>query len=98
VLDVPLRRQFDSHGVRIIDRCQSAALASAMELWVWTLEHLLEAEDADGRTLFRDQRQGVTFPMADALCWLLASRFQILALFATVSRHSFTRSVSKRTV
>jgi hypothetical protein len=28
--------------------------------------------------LFRGQRQGVTFPLADALCWLLASRFQIL--------------------
>ncbi len=25
-----------------------------------------------------DQRQGVTFPLADALCWLLASRCQIL--------------------
>jgi hypothetical protein len=31
VLDVPLRRQLDSKGERIIDRCQSAALASAME-------------------------------------------------------------------
>ncbi len=31
VLDVPLRRQFDSQGRRMIDRCQSAALASAME-------------------------------------------------------------------
>jgi hypothetical protein len=31
VLDVPLRRQYDSHGTRVIDRCQSAALASAME-------------------------------------------------------------------
>jgi alkylation response protein AidB-like acyl-CoA dehydrogenase len=56
----------------------ACTLASAMELWVWTLEHLLEAKDAEGRPLFRDQRQGVTFPMADALCWLLASRFQIL--------------------
>lgn len=31
VLDVPLRRQIDSRGTRLIDRCQSAALASAME-------------------------------------------------------------------
>jgi hypothetical protein len=31
VLDVPLRRQFDSRGQRLIDRCQSAALASAMD-------------------------------------------------------------------
>lgn len=31
VLDVPLRRQLDSSGQRMRDRCQSAALASAME-------------------------------------------------------------------
>jgi hypothetical protein len=56
----------------------ACTLASAMELWLWTLEHLLHAEDADGRALYRGSRQGVTFPMADALCWLLASRFQML--------------------
>ncbi len=28
--------------------------------------------------LYRDNRQGATFPMADALCWLLASYYQIL--------------------
>lgn len=33
VLDVPLRRQFDSQGRRMRDRCQSAALASAMEYY-----------------------------------------------------------------
>jgi hypothetical protein len=37
VLDVPLRRQFDSQGRRMIDRCQSAALASAMEYFGRTL-------------------------------------------------------------
>lgn len=31
ILDVPLRRQFDSRGQRLIDRCQSAALAAAMQ-------------------------------------------------------------------
>jgi alkylation response protein AidB-like acyl-CoA dehydrogenase len=56
----------------------ACTLASAMELWLWTLGHLLEAKDADGKPLYRGQRQGVTFPMADALCWLLASRFQML--------------------
>jgi hypothetical protein len=56
----------------------ACTLASAMELWLWTLRHLLDAKDAEGRELYRDQRQGVTFPMADALCWLLASRHQIL--------------------
>jgi alkylation response protein AidB-like acyl-CoA dehydrogenase len=56
----------------------ACALASAMELWLWTLQYLRNAKDADGKELYRDQRQGVTFPMADALCWLLASRYQIL--------------------
>ncbi len=56
----------------------ACALASAMELWRWTLGHLVDSTDAEGRPLYRDQRQGVTFPMADALAWLLASRAQIL--------------------
>jgi hypothetical protein len=55
-------------------------LASAMELWLWTLNHLQKAKDADGVKLYRGQRQGVTFPLADALCWLLAARQQILDL------------------
>jgi alkylation response protein AidB-like acyl-CoA dehydrogenase len=58
----------------------ACTLASAMTLWEWTLRHLLAAKDPDGKPLYRDQRQGVTFPMADALCWLLASRSQILDL------------------
>ena len=53
-------------------------LASALELWMWTLQYLRQARDGEGKTLYRDQRQGVTFPMADALCWLLASRCQIV--------------------
>jgi alkylation response protein AidB-like acyl-CoA dehydrogenase len=56
----------------------ACALASAMELWLWTLQHLQHATDADGERLYRTSRQGVTFQLADALCWLLASRFQIL--------------------
>jgi hypothetical protein len=51
-----------------------------MELWLWTLTHLQEATDADGGKLYHGNRQGVTFPLADALCWLLASRYQILDL------------------
>jgi alkylation response protein AidB-like acyl-CoA dehydrogenase len=64
----------------------ACALASAMELWGWTLRHLLEAVDADGKKLYRDQRQGVTFPMADALSWLLASRCQLLDLLELEAR------------
>jgi alkylation response protein AidB-like acyl-CoA dehydrogenase len=56
----------------------ACTLASSMELWLWTLQHLLHSEDADGKPLYRGHRQGVTFAMADAVCWLLASRFQML--------------------
>jgi len=56
----------------------ACALASAMHLWLWTLEHLQNTNDADGAKLYNSARQGVTFRLADALCWLLASRQQIL--------------------
>ncbi|OIQ52141.1 Acyl-CoA dehydrogenase, short-chain specific [Pseudodesulfovibrio hydrargyri] len=50
-------------------------LASAMELWQWTLAFLQEATDQDGRKLYHNKRQGVTFPMADALGWILGPYF-----------------------
>jgi len=56
----------------------ACTLATAMELWLWTLTHLQKATDAEGAKLYHGTRQGVTFPLADALCWLLASRYQIL--------------------
>ncbi|MCX7887271.1 MAG: acyl-CoA/acyl-ACP dehydrogenase, partial [Verrucomicrobiae bacterium] len=45
----------------------ACALATAMQLWRWTLRHLQQATDADGKKLYHGNRQGVTFPMADAL-------------------------------
>jgi len=56
----------------------ACTLASAMNLWLWTLNYLQKATDPDGSKLYHGQRQGVTFPLADSLCWLLASRWQIL--------------------
>jgi alkylation response protein AidB-like acyl-CoA dehydrogenase len=56
----------------------ACVVASAMKLWLWTLEHLETAADAEGVKLYSSARQGVTFRLADALCWLLASRQQIL--------------------
>jgi alkylation response protein AidB-like acyl-CoA dehydrogenase len=58
----------------------ACALATAMQMWLWTLRHLLKATDAKGEKLYQGARQGVTFPLANALCWLLASRSQILDL------------------
>jgi alkylation response protein AidB-like acyl-CoA dehydrogenase len=56
----------------------ACTLASAMQLWLWTLNHVQEAKDADGAKLYHKARQGVTFPLADALCWLLAARQFVL--------------------
>jgi hypothetical protein len=67
-------------------RTGACALATAMELWLWTLEHLQKSADALGGKLYSGNRQGVTFPMADALCWLLASRFQIMDVLELEAR------------
>ncbi len=56
----------------------ACTLATAMQLWLWTLAHLERATDAAGRKLYQGARQGVTFPLADALAWLLAARAFVL--------------------
>jgi alkylation response protein AidB-like acyl-CoA dehydrogenase len=56
----------------------ACTLVTAMRLWLWTLNHLQTATDADGAKLYHKSRQSVTFPLADALCWLLAARQFIL--------------------
>jgi len=56
----------------------ACALATAMTMWHWTLNHLQHSKDADGSRLYQSARQGVTFPLADALCWLMAARCEIL--------------------
>lgn len=58
----------------------ACTLNTAMQLWLWTLRHLQGGTDADGAKLYHKNRQGVTFPLADALCWLLAARCQVLDL------------------
>ena len=56
----------------------ACTLATAMQLWLWTLNHVQNVTDADGAKLYHKSRQGVTFPLADALCWLLAARQFVL--------------------
>ncbi|HTR22604.1 MAG TPA: acyl-CoA dehydrogenase family protein [Terriglobales bacterium] len=56
----------------------ACSLATAMTMWYWTLDYLQHSKDADGSKLYQSARQGVTFPLADALCWLMAARCQIL--------------------
>ena len=64
----------------------ACTLASAMEMWQWTLAHLQSATDPAGNKLYHGQRQGVTFALADALCWLMASRCQILDVLELQAR------------
>jgi alkylation response protein AidB-like acyl-CoA dehydrogenase len=56
----------------------ACSLATAMQMWLWTIQHLQVAKDADGAALYQTNRQGVTFALADALCWLLSARALIL--------------------
>ncbi len=58
----------------------ACTLATAMLLWLWSIDHLQHTSDADGSKLYQSARQGVTFPLADALCWLVAARCQIMDL------------------
>lgn len=64
----------------------ACTLASAMQMWQWTLNHLQKATDPEGGKLYHGQRQGVTFALADALCWLVASRCQILDVLELETR------------
>ena len=64
----------------------ACTLASAMNLWAWTLNHLQKSTDPAGTKLYHGQRQGVTFALADALSWLMASRCQILDVLELETR------------
>ena len=79
------------------DRAGTGAcmLATAMGMWLWTLDRLQRATDADGGRLYQSARQGVTFPLADALCWLLAARCQILDVIALEQRGADDPSVAE---
>jgi hypothetical protein len=56
----------------------ACTLATAMQMWVWTLQYLQRATDPEGRRLYQGSRQAVSFALADALSWMLAARQQTL--------------------
>jgi hypothetical protein len=72
----------------------ACALGTAMKLWLWTLQHVQTATDADGAKLYHKTRQGVTFPLADALCWLLAARQFILDVIELETKGAANPSLS----
>ncbi|HUI06263.1 MAG TPA: acyl-CoA dehydrogenase family protein [Verrucomicrobiae bacterium] len=73
----------------------ACTLATAMQLWLWTLEHLQNTPDANGHELYHGSRQGVTFPLADALCWLLAARCFILDVLELEARGAENPTVAE---
>ncbi len=52
----------------------AGALAAGFEMWKWTREWLTGARDSYGGKLYKNQHQGVLFPLADAVSWLVAAR------------------------
>jgi len=73
----------------------ACTLATAMTMWLWSLERLQHSMDGDGNKLYQSARQGVTFPLADALCWLLAARCQILDVLELERRGAKDDSVAE---
>lgn len=73
----------------------AGSLAKAMELWLWTIEYLQRSSDPQGAKLYHGTRQGVTFAMADALCWLLAARCLILDVEELEAKGSLSPSVAE---
>jgi alkylation response protein AidB-like acyl-CoA dehydrogenase len=73
----------------------ACTLATAMTMWLWTLNYTLHTKDADNNKLYHGQRQGVTFALADALCWLLAVRCQILDVQELEARGGFDPVVAE---
>ncbi len=49
-------------------------LSGTLDLWLWTLDFLKTNTDSAGSKLYHSNRQGIVFPLADALCWILATR------------------------
>ena len=80
---------------RIVVAIVLIALGTAMKLWLWTLRHIQSAADADGSKLYHKTRQGVTFPLADALCWLLAARQFILDVLELEAKGSDNPTVAE---
>lgn len=51
----------------------AGALAETMELWQWGVNYLQTAKDANGERLYTSSRQGVSYPMADAISWIMSA-------------------------
>jgi len=64
-------------GLLGFERSGAGVLAAAMELWFSTYNFLRRSREGKG-SVSLSQTQGISFPLVDALCWLLASRQFVL--------------------
>ena len=56
----------------------ACTLATAMQLWLWTLNHLQKATDADGGKLYHSNRPGRDLPAGRRALLAAGRRYQIL--------------------
>ncbi len=73
----------------------AGALAAGMELWRYTFDFLQNHSDAQGQKLWSSARQGVTFPMADAFCWLAASYHQIMDVVELAEKGPYNPAIAE---
>ncbi len=62
------------------------ALANSMDIWLWVLNFLQSTTDSRGDKLYQPNRHGVSFTLADALCWLLSSHSQIMDVLELIEK------------
>lgn len=56
----------------------AGAISEAMKLWKLALTTVEKSKDSLGQKLSTSSRHGASYPLTDAICWLLASRQQIV--------------------
>lgn len=64
----------------------AASIAAGLAMWREALDFLSANKDAAGKKLYHNNRQAVTFPLADALCALLAGRLFILDILELAAK------------
>lgn len=65
------------------------SISNAIRLWLWTMKFLQNNFDINGKKLYTTARQSICFPMVDAVCWILASRYQIMDVLELESKGKF---------
>jgi alkylation response protein AidB-like acyl-CoA dehydrogenase len=59
-------------------------IAHASKVWLQAINYTQKHQDAQG-ALYHSQRQGISFALADALTWIMASRYQALGVMRLIA-------------